>query len=101
MKHHNQVVDFANLDFEAIDTETLIDETKEKEGEIVADIVEGDGTTIGGVMDEAYMDEGHVEEVITAPWKKIFNNLFWLLLLCLFFFRTLVASCFEALTQRQ
>nr|POE95445.1 hypothetical protein CFP56_01488 [Quercus suber] len=35
MKHHSQVADFANLDFEAIDIEILIDETKEKEGELL------------------------------------------------------------------
>ena len=36
------------------------------------DVVEGDGTVIGdtttgGVMDEARMDVGHVEEVASAP----------------------------------
>nr|POF05715.1 hypothetical protein CFP56_32969 [Quercus suber] len=67
IKHHSQVADFANLDFEAIDTEILVDETKKKEGEIVADATEGDGTTTGGVVDEAHMDKDHVEEVITAP----------------------------------
>lgn len=58
MKHHNQVADFLNLDFEAIDIKILTNETKEKEGEVVATvIVEGDGA-IGG---------GPVDEVITTP----------------------------------
>ena len=30
MKHYSQVVDFSNLDFEAIDTEVLVDEAKEQ-----------------------------------------------------------------------
>nr|POF12338.1 hypothetical protein CFP56_66756 [Quercus suber] len=68
MKHHNQVVDFSNLDFEAIDTEILADETKEEEGEaIIGAVVKGDGATIGGPVDEARVDEGHVEEVVIAP----------------------------------
>ena len=77
MKHHSQVANFANLDFKAINTEILADETKEKEGETVVDAAVGDGTIIGGVVDEAHMDNDHVEEVITTPWKKIFNNLFF------------------------
>ena len=89
MKHHSQLADFVNLDFEAIDNEILVDETKQKEWEGVADAAEGDGIAMGGVV-----DEGHVEVVVTAPWKKIFNSPF-------FFWKTLVASCFEALTQRQ
>nr|POE75828.1 hypothetical protein CFP56_05098 [Quercus suber] len=67
MKHHCQVADFANLDFEAIDTEILATKTKEKEGEIVADVAKGDGTVTGGVVDEAQMDEVYVEEVVTTP----------------------------------
>lgn len=67
MKHHSQVVDFANLDFEAIDTEILADETKEKEDETVANANKGDDTITGGVADETHMDEGHVEEVVSAP----------------------------------
>ena len=67
MKHHSQVVDFANLDFEAIDTKILVNKTKEKEGEAVTDVAERDGTNVGGAMDEAHMDEGHVEEVVIAP----------------------------------
>ena len=31
MKHHSQLADFVNLDFEAIDNEILVDETKQKE----------------------------------------------------------------------
>ena len=30
MKHYSQAVDFSNLDFEAIDTEVLVDEAKEQ-----------------------------------------------------------------------
>ena len=73
MKHHSQVADFANLYFKAIDTEILADETKEKEDETIVDAVEGDGTIVGGVVDEAHMDEGHIKEVINAPWKKFFK----------------------------
>lgn len=36
IKHHDHVADFANLDFEAIDTEVLTDEVNEKGDEIVA-----------------------------------------------------------------
>ena len=67
MNHHSQVVDFANLYFKAIDTEILADETKEKEDETIVDAVEGDGTIVGGVVDEAHMDEGHIKEVANAP----------------------------------
>ena len=73
MKHHSQVADFANLYFKAIDTEILADETKEKEDETIVDAVEGDGTIVGGVVDEAHMDEGHIKEVANAPWKKFFK----------------------------
>ena len=55
-KHHSYVVDFANLDFEAIDTEILADEANEKEGETIAEateVVEGEGTTTEGANDEA------------------------------------------------
>lgn len=68
MKHHNQVMDFLNLDFKAIDTEVLTNETNEKEGEhITTTVVEGDGATEGGPTDKAHVDEGHVDEVIVAP----------------------------------
>ena len=67
MKHHSQVVDFANLYFKAIDTEILADETKEKEDETIVDAAKGDGTTASGVVDEAHMDEGHIEEIVNAP----------------------------------
>ena len=69
MKHYSQVADFANLDFEAIDTEILPDKNKEKEDETViraTNVVEGDRTAVGGVADEASMDMGHVEEVVSA-----------------------------------
>ena len=75
IKHHSYVDNFANLDFEAIDTEILTDETKEKEDETFAeatDPVEGDdivigGTVAGGVTDETHMDVGQVKEVVNAP----------------------------------
>ena len=70
MKHQNQVADFTNLDFEAIDTEILANETKEKEDETIAkvtDAAEGDNTTTGGVANETHIDEGHVEEAVSAP----------------------------------
>ena len=60
-------MDLANLDFEAIDTKILANKTKEKEGETVTDATKGEGAAIIGVMDEAHMDEGHVEKVVTAP----------------------------------
>ena len=69
MKHHSQVADFANLDFEAIDTEIPVDEIKEKQDEIVieaADVVEGDGTVVAGVTDEPPMDVGRVKKVVNA-----------------------------------
>nr|POE91549.1 hypothetical protein CFP56_23741 [Quercus suber] len=47
MKHHNQVMDFSNLDFEAIDTEVLAEEAKEqKETTIVT--AGGEGATDAG-----------------------------------------------------
>lgn len=49
------------LDFEAIDTEVLVDEANEKEEATVV-AVEGDGATEGGPT-----DEGHVDEVVIAP----------------------------------
>ena len=70
MKYHSHVVDFANLDFEAIDTEILADEANEKEGETIAEaneVVEGEGATIGGANDNAQTEAGHVEEILSAP----------------------------------
>ena len=55
MKHHSHVVDFSNLDFEAIDTKILDDEANKKEGETIADateVVKGEGAAIGGATDE-------------------------------------------------
>ena len=48
--------DFANLDFEAVDTEVLADKANEKECETIAkvtDVVEGEGAATGGATDEA------------------------------------------------
>ena len=70
MKHHSHVVDFANLEFEAIDTEILVEEANEKEGETIVEAtvaIGGDGVVAGGVMDEAHIDVGHVEEIVSAP----------------------------------
>ena len=56
IKHHSHVANFANLDFEAIDTKILADEANEKEGETIAEatqVVEGEGATIVGANDEA------------------------------------------------
>ena len=43
IKHYNQVVDFQNLDFEAIDTKVLVDDTKEKVGEAITTSIVGGG----------------------------------------------------------
>ena len=56
MKHHSHVANFANLDFEAVDTEILADEANEKEGEIIVEtteVLEEEGTVTGGANDEA------------------------------------------------
>ena len=76
MKHHNHVVDFANLDFEAIDTKILADEANEKVGETIAEtteVVEREGATTGGANDEAQTEVECVEEIINAPWSKKFK----------------------------
>ena len=56
MKHHSHVANFANLDFEAVDTEILADEANEKEGEIIVEtteVLEEEGTVTGRANDEA------------------------------------------------
>ena len=65
MKHHNQAVDFLNLDFEIIDTKILADEAKEQEEVIAIVAVE----VVGGddAMDAGQTDQGHEDEVIIAP----------------------------------
>ena len=70
MKHHSHVANFANLDFEAIDTEILTDEANEKEGETIAkvtDVVEGEGDAAGGATYEAQTEAGHIEEIVSTP----------------------------------
>ena len=70
MKHHSHVADFANLDFEAIDTKILADEANEKEGETIAEatkVVEGEGTTTGGDNDEAQTEADCAEEIVNVP----------------------------------
>ena len=70
MKHNSHVANFANLDFEAIDTEILADEANEKEGETIAEateVVEGEGTTTEGANDEAQTEADRAEEIINVP----------------------------------
>ena len=70
MKHHSHVVDFSNLDFEAIDTEILVDKANEKEGETIAeatDAVEGEGAATRKANSKAQTEAGHVEEIVSAP----------------------------------
>ena len=65
MKHHSHAADFANLDFEAIETKILTVEANEKEGETIAEaieVVKGEGATTGGAN-----DKDHVEEIVSAP----------------------------------
>ena len=61
MKHHNQEVDFSNLDFETINTEILVDEAKEQE----------EATTIAtredNAMDAKRTDQGHEVEDVATP----------------------------------
>ena len=49
MKHHNQAVDFSNLNFETINSEILANEAKEQEENVVAAtatvVVGGDNAT--------------------------------------------------------
>ena len=61
MKHHNQVVDFSNLDFEAIDTKVLADEAKEQEETTTA------ATGGGGAIDARRADPGQGDEAIALP----------------------------------
>ena len=61
VKHHSQAVDFSNLDFKANDTDVLADEAKEQE-EATKAAIEGNGATEGRPT-----NEGHVDEVVTAP----------------------------------
>ena len=86
MKSHNQAVDFSNL--EAIDAEVLADEAKEQEeATATAAAVEGGGATKG-----CPTDEGHVDEVVAAPRKRL--NIYIYIYI---YKRTSVASYFEAL----
>ena len=70
IKHHSHVANFANLDFEAIDTKILVDEANEKEGETIVEateVVEVEGTTIGGDNDEAQIEANRAEEIVNVP----------------------------------
>ena len=65
MKHHNQAVEFSNLDFETIDIEILVDEAKEQEevtATATAKVAERDNAT-----DARQTNQGHEDEVIIAP----------------------------------
>ena len=42
MKHHNQAVDFSNLDFETIDTKILANEAREQVDTAAAATAEGE-----------------------------------------------------------
>ena len=61
MKHHNQEVDFSNLDFETIDIEILADEAKEQE-EATATAIREDNA-----MDAKRIDQGHEDEDVATP----------------------------------
>ena len=70
MKHHSHVANFANLDFEAVDTEILANEANEKEGETIAEtteVVEEECAIIGGANDEARIVVERMEETVNAP----------------------------------
>ena len=70
MKHHSHVANFANLDFEAVDTEILANEANEKEGETIAkttEVVEEECAIIGGANDEAQIVVERMEETVNAP----------------------------------
>nr|POF27429.1 hypothetical protein CFP56_64428 [Quercus suber] len=70
MKHHSHVADFANLDFEAIDTEILADEANEKDGKTIAkatEVVEGEGVATRGANDEAQTEVNRVKEIVNVP----------------------------------
>ena len=70
MKHHSHVPDFANLDFEAIDTKILANKANEKKCETIAEaikVVEGKDATTGGANDEAHTEVDCVEEIVHVP----------------------------------
>lgn len=64
MKHHNQAVDFPNLDFETIDMEVLVDKAKEQE--------EAAAITVGGedAPDAGRADQSQGDEAIAPPPQK-------------------------------
>ena len=61
MKHHNQAVDFSNLDFETIDIEILANEAKEQVDATTA-IAEGKDAADAGCV-----DPGQGDEVVCSP----------------------------------
>ena len=70
IKHHSHVANFANLDFEAIDTKILADEANEKEGETIVEateVVEGNGAATRRANDEAQIEADCVEEIVNVP----------------------------------
>lgn len=62
MKHHNQAMDFSNLDFETIDTEILANEAREQEEAAATAVVGGDDA-----IDAGRVDQGHEDEIVTTP----------------------------------
>ena len=70
MKHYSLVADFANLDFEAINTKILTNKANEKEGETIVEateVIEGEVVATGGANDEAQIKADYVEEIISVP----------------------------------
>ena len=70
MKHHSHVANFANLDFEAIDTKILANEANEKEGETIVEateVVEGNGAATRRANDEAQIEADCVKEIVNVP----------------------------------
>ena len=61
MKHHNQEVDFSNLDFETIDTEILVNEAKEQEEATIT------ATREDNAMGAKRTNQGHEVEDVATP----------------------------------
>nr|POE84174.1 hypothetical protein CFP56_78606 [Quercus suber] len=66
MKHHNQTVDFSNLDFETIDIEILVDKVEEQEEVTVATAV-AEAAGRDDATDPRQINQGHEDEAIIAP----------------------------------
>ena len=92
MKHYSQLADFANLDFEAIDTEILADKTKEKEGETIVDATKSD------VLPQVELWMRLTWTKATLRRSSVLLERRFLITFSVVFLKTLVASFFEALT---